>query len=123
MSLKRALSRLPPTSIFPALLPLSRHTALAEERIDTIFGSLPLSRGRTPTGEDAREGRERIERAFREHRSLAGIERRLLNRVPWYLFEPREDGTTLADDPAFCLAWRDWFDHNPSSSTLLLLLH
>jgi hypothetical protein len=69
------------------------------------------------------ESRKLLVDHFAVHHALTGVGRRHLRQVPWYLFEEDQTGQTLAANPAFFLAWRDWLTANPASSTVRALLH
>ncbi|MBF0626945.1 MAG: Hpt domain-containing protein [Magnetococcales bacterium] len=120
MSLNRALMQHQFSFVFP-VLPIGGKTARAEESLAALLADLPLTR--TPAVEDLQVGLQRVAQQIREQGGLAGLSRRDLKRMPWFLFEEMEDGRILAEDPQLVRQWGEWFADHPGSGTLSALLH
>ncbi len=72
---------------------------------------------------DLEESRRLVTAHFREHGTLDGLSKRLLKRVPWFLFSSVAEESPLASHEGFVRAWLVWLDRQSNSSILQALLH
>ncbi|MEO5345500.1 MAG: hypothetical protein H7834_03860 [Magnetococcus sp. YQC-9] len=96
MSLKRALFAYQQAVVHPVNLPVGSRVALAEQKLAALFAQSGFTR---IPAEDLQTGLLRVAEWITQHDGIAGLSRKDLKKMPWFLFEDLGDDVTLAALP------------------------
>lgn len=87
-------------------------TAKALRKLQRLLGEVET---RPPSAQDLQSSLRQLETAWRTHRSLTRVPRRVLKDFPWAVFQPwARDGHDLPYDQEFISAYREWLKANRS---------